>query len=397
MAKNRIVYGCVLLAAGLFFLFYRGHVSQFLFYIALLLPLFSLFLALPTCFGLWQKIAFSSSSCQKGEEVSLQLQVRNPFLFPCPMVRIRMYYQNQLGGRTSPLQKEEFRFALGPFRTVHLQRKVSSDFAGRITARIRRVRVCDFLGIFSLPVWHRKRSKWEGELYILPNQAISSPSLSRAIQEDAEPIAYSTVRPGDDPTEIFQLREYQEGDSLRRIHWKLSDRLDKWMVKEFSQPLDPSLWFLLEWDKQATLAEIDPLLDAFASLSSDLLANNRPHYVAWVEGEELQYQLLNEPSDLAGFFPALLTFTPGEPLQGLSVFSESPALSKPCRLIYLTNGRNKQNSLSEMVGYLLETSENLRIACLLTEPSTELAKALLDLDCQVCRVGRALSEEEEMS
>ena len=34
--------------------------------------------------------------------------------------------------------------------------------------------------------------------------------------------SYSTIKGGDDPSEVFAIREYREGDRLQRIHWKLS-------------------------------------------------------------------------------------------------------------------------------------------------------------------------------
>ena len=42
---------------------------------------------------------------------------------------------------------------------------------------------------------------------------------------------------GDDPSEIYQVREYRERDSLKDIHWKLSAREEELMVKERGFPL----------------------------------------------------------------------------------------------------------------------------------------------------------------
>ena len=42
---------------------------------------------------------------------------------------------------------------------------------------------------------------------------------------------------GDDPSELFALRDYQPGDRMARIHWKLSARKGEWYVKEFSRPV----------------------------------------------------------------------------------------------------------------------------------------------------------------
>ena len=39
-----------------------------------------------------------------------------------------------------------------------------------------------------------------------------------------ESFKYSKDRPGDDPGETYDIREYRSGDSIRQIHWKLSGK-----------------------------------------------------------------------------------------------------------------------------------------------------------------------------
>ena len=43
------------------------------------------------------------------------------------------------------------------------------------------------------------------------------------------------VRRGQDVSEIFDIRDYQDGDNLRAIHWKLSGKQDKLLVREFGE------------------------------------------------------------------------------------------------------------------------------------------------------------------
>ena len=47
---------------------------------------------------------------------------------------------------------------------------------------------------------------------------------------------YDDIRPGYDPSELFDVREFQNGDRLQSVHWKLSARTDELMVKENSLP-----------------------------------------------------------------------------------------------------------------------------------------------------------------
>ena len=43
---------------------------------------------------------------------------------------------------------------------------------------------------------------------------------------------YAVNRKGDDPTEIYDIHKYQEGDQLKNIHWKLSARYQDILVKD---------------------------------------------------------------------------------------------------------------------------------------------------------------------
>lgn len=48
---------------------------------------------------------------------------------------------------------------------------------------------------------------------------------------------YSDKKAGNDPTEIFAIREYAPGDKIRNIHWKISAKMGQTMVKDYGLPL----------------------------------------------------------------------------------------------------------------------------------------------------------------
>ncbi|MFR8222778.1 MAG: DUF58 domain-containing protein [Blautia faecis] len=50
---------------------------------------------------------------------------------------------------------------------------------------------------------------------------------------------------GDDPGDL-DIREYQEGDGIRQIHWKLTGKLDKMMIRQRSFPVDDTVLILAE-------------------------------------------------------------------------------------------------------------------------------------------------------
>lgn len=113
--------------------------------------------------------------------------------------------------------------------------------------------------------------------------------------DDEEAVAYSQHRPGDDPSEIFDIREYREGDNLKHIHWKLSWKLEQPMVKEFSLPLHSSLEIALELGKVPP-EQLDLQLDLCFSLARVLLEGGLSFRLTWL-GATMQSLHISDEND----------------------------------------------------------------------------------------------------
>lgn len=125
----------------------------------------------------------------------------------------------------------------------------SSQYCGYIKLRTERVQVSDLTGCIR---W-RVPLGVDAKLTALPelpavNLLMTYPALT---PDDGE--AWLEGRKGSDYTQTLQLREYVPGDSIKQIHWKLSSKLDKTIVRDPSFPVSRSL--LLFWDKTARVAE----------------------------------------------------------------------------------------------------------------------------------------------
>jgi uncharacterized protein (DUF58 family) len=59
-------------------------------------------------------------------------------------------------------------------------------------------------------------------------------------------------------TDVASIRPYAEGDSMRRIHWRYTARMNELMVKEFDMGLSAEAWVLLDMHSQSHYSiEID--------------------------------------------------------------------------------------------------------------------------------------------
>lgn len=74
-------------------------------------------------------------------------------------------------------------------------------------------------------------------------------SFYNVSDNDLNSVEYSKKRKGDDASQIFDIRNYAEGDSLNKVHWKLSAKEDELLVKEFSHPITKNNCILLEIHK----------------------------------------------------------------------------------------------------------------------------------------------------
>ena len=89
-------------------------------------------------------------------------------------------------------------------------------------------KIYDMLGIFFLPIRIKKRSF----VRVLPKQQ------KPKIIPDSSNFTVTGYKPKPvGNSEIYELREYRHGDSLRNVHWKLSSKSDGLIVKEPNVPI----------------------------------------------------------------------------------------------------------------------------------------------------------------
>ncbi len=142
---------------------------------------------------------------------------------------------------------------------------ISSRHAGRIRCAADELLLTDYFGV--IPV--RRVVSAEAHMTVMPdtfpveidNAVFTSPRDGDDSRSD---------RKGNDMTEIFQLRDYQPGDDIHGIHWKLSGKLDKPIYREPAQYVSNTL--LIYWDqREGTPEQTDALAEAVFSVGQALV------------------------------------------------------------------------------------------------------------------------------
>ena len=132
---------------------------------------------------------------------------------------------------------------------------------------------------------------------------------------------YAPDRTGYDLAEVYALREYAPGDSLRQMHWKLSSKLDKLVVREPSLPVRRSV--LVFWERTQTAAPEQ---------------SGVQFSVCWNDAQEQQCvsQPVRSVDELTGLLPRLLSAGTAQGESGAALFSRSSGEAVLSHILYIT-------------------------------------------------------------
>ena len=151
--------------------------------------------------------------------------------------------------------------------------------AGNYEITLKKLRIYDITGIMyrDIPVKQKAAVQIMPEIYDV-NVKITSVTRNFFGESDV----YDENNPGYDNNEIFQVREYQKGDRLQNIHWKMTAKQDEIMVKEHSLPKACPVVFFLDFKTESKNKKM--LLRCFeadVSISFALMEAGCSHYVVW--------------------------------------------------------------------------------------------------------------------
>ena len=280
MIQNKIRYLVLLATIGLLSILYNEYFMGIIFLTVACLP-FLMFALLSYVYGMVRvELVSTVHVAGKGEMIPVSVQINNPTIFPVSGIQLVVSYGNSFSGKK---YKKEFMVSPDARTRATVTMNLMSEHAGNLEISLSKIKVYDYLKLFSL----RRKLKGELKIAILPVlHEITDDELLNRSRMQIESDYFSTVKSGDDPSEVFMIREYREGDRPTRIHWKLSMKQDQLMIKEFSDPLNCSMLIFANLSVSAeedVLLYMDALMECALSLSYSFLLKGQIHYFSWYD------------------------------------------------------------------------------------------------------------------
>lgn len=280
MLRNKLRYLVLLTSMGLLSILYNQYVMGILLLTILIMP-FILFALLCFVYGMvTAELVSTVHVAKKGEMIPISIQLNNPTIFPISNLTIYLSYKNAYSPKR---YKKDFTVSIDKRTNTSVICNILSDYAGNLEVSLKKIRIYDYLKLFSL----RKKLTGEVKVAVLPFfYEILENSITNRNRQMMESDNYSSTKSGDDPSEVFAIREYREGDRPQRIHWKLSIKQDQLMIKDFSDPLNCSVLVFVNLsipEEEDALVYIDALLECALSLSYSLVTKGQIHYFSWYD------------------------------------------------------------------------------------------------------------------
>lgn len=304
MTKDKLIYLAVVLISGSFFILYRDALAFILFLVVLAVPLILFIILVIMSLSIKITIETGHSVYSSGDKAKISIVITNYSILPISQIKVFAYYKNFF---FKEYDVGEFNFFAPPLSKNRYEIDIDSRHTGRVDVFFKRAKVLDYFGVFSLPI----RIKKDISVSFLPKVHPIEPALSRNNYTAKEANIYSKHKPGDDPAEVFAIREYVDGDKLNRIHWKLSSKQDKYMVKDYSLLINEAVMILPELlfaqGVEADLDLIDAVLEVAFSLSHVFVERNTLHVVGYYNSktEKIATQKINDLDDLYSAFGAI--------------------------------------------------------------------------------------------
>ena len=267
MAGRRSIYLLSVAGGLVFYWAYREWLSWLLLVLLLALPWFSLLVSLPAILT-----SRGSIRAPRAVRAGTDAEVRwtGHSRFPLPPLEGKLQVRSSITGRTMKVRSGDL------LPTTH---------CGQLEISVHRPKCCDYLGLIGLPI--RKRSTAAVLVRPHPVALKDPPDMSRYQINAWRP------KPGGGFSENHELRLYRPGDNLRQVHWKLSAKTGKLIVRE---PMEAILSrTVLTMELRGEPEELDRKLGQLLWMSRYLLQCELPHCFHILTGVGMvSWQVLRE-------------------------------------------------------------------------------------------------------
>ena len=281
MIKQRIIWLLCWLGSLVFLVFYQRWLAWLMLAAVLLIPLFSLLVSLPAMVTARLE-THSPGRVTVGTPAVLSFRCSSKGIVPQWSCRVLVTHS-----------------ITGQCRRLRRSAPLPTDRSGVLFCRLTRVWVYDYLGLFRFPLRGQRNLK-----VVVEPTPIPIPN-----EQDADADSVFAWKPKNGGfSENHELRLYAPGDSLRQIHWKLTAKTGKLIIREPMIP-DPGK-VLVRLELKGSPQELERLLGRALWLGQRLVQQQIPFELLTLTAAGVRRTTVSSPQGLELAMDTLLSSSP---------------------------------------------------------------------------------------
>lgn len=172
--------------------------------------------------------------------------------------------------------------------------EIQCNCCGKYRVSLEDLTIMDGWGIF---MFHAKGTRQE-EVSLYP-KFVPVDGIEPVMRPNYDKEKLFSGRRSELLSDILQYREYQAGDSLKKVNWKLSAKSGDLIIREFDTPIDNETLLLYDISR-GPVSEQSLVLQLLASISMEYINQGFSHMAGWYskEKEDMVFQNIQERDDV---------------------------------------------------------------------------------------------------
>lgn len=263
-------------AAGLLFAFYLDRTTFVLLLILLLLPVASYALVRYQSGRIQAGIRFEKNRTRITETAKLFIKVKNDTFMPLIKCRLDVGITNAFVDKEEDMTMD---FFVLPFSEREVAFELSSPVGTRIIAQTTTIELKDYMGFFKA---RKIDVPDQAVCMLLPVKDMAYADDMQGKSDNDDSMEQRTII-GEDVSEVADIRQFRPADRMSRIHWKLTTKMDEFMVKEFALEYGTKTTLVFELTSANGYERLDAVLKAVYEFALALCDMGREFNIRWFD------------------------------------------------------------------------------------------------------------------
>lgn len=196
-------------------------------------------------------------------------------------------------------------------RNIHLSSGQESlllefvpEYSGMNEVRIEKIQIYNSFSLFRMTV----RIEAGISFLVMPEYREFPIELQKMFEEnEGESERFSATKPGGDPSELYDIRDYRPGDRMNRIHWKFTAKNNRMMVQDYGFPIACDTAVFVDVTGEGDLGRTEKVMEILYYLAVKYTFAKKMFYVVWKDYGEggVKRRIIMEQEEIYDLFVEL--------------------------------------------------------------------------------------------